>query len=84
MRIAFLVQWRSGRTSGIYRKIADQAAAWASAGHDVGLFVATSDEAANDWDKVFALEPKNDARRASDPGPFEGTSESAGANLGSR
>lgn len=49
MRVAFCVNWGSGRDSGIYRKVAGQAAAWQSIGAEVGLFVATVPAAAADW-----------------------------------
>jgi hypothetical protein len=47
LRIAFLVNWRSGATSGIYRKVAAQARAWTAQGAEVGLFVTTGEP--HDW-----------------------------------
>jgi glycosyltransferase involved in cell wall biosynthesis len=47
--VAFCVNWGSGRDSGIYRKVAGQAAAWQAMGAEVGLFVATVSSAADDW-----------------------------------
>lgn len=54
MRVAFLVNWREGAGSGIYNKVADQAAAWERLGHDVGLFVSTEAGAVEDWQRLPA------------------------------
>jgi hypothetical protein len=52
MRIAFLVGWGGGASTGPFLKIAAQARTWSGHGHDVGLFVATSATAAPDWQHV--------------------------------
>jgi glycosyltransferase involved in cell wall biosynthesis len=49
MRIAYLLAWRGGAASGPFRKMAGQVHAWLDAGHEVGLFVATSSAAEADW-----------------------------------
>ncbi len=49
LKIAFCVNWGSGRHSGIFRKVAAQAAAWKSLGADVALFVTTSPDGLADW-----------------------------------
>jgi Glycosyltransferase Family 4 len=49
VRIAYLISWRGGTLTGPFKKMAAQAATWTRLGHDVGLFVATSREAAEDW-----------------------------------
>lgn len=49
MRIAFLVNWREGATSGIFAKVKAQTAVWTASGHEVGLFVTTEGAARSDW-----------------------------------
>jgi hypothetical protein len=49
VRIAYLISWRGGQLTGPFKKIAAQAAAWSTLGHEVGLFVTTSPAAAPDW-----------------------------------
>jgi hypothetical protein len=49
VRIAYLIAWRGGRSSGPFRKMAGQAAAWRSHGHDVRMFVSTDEAHAADW-----------------------------------
>ncbi len=49
VRIAYLVHFRGGADSGIFRKVATHADEWTRRGHDVGLFVATDPAAAGDW-----------------------------------
>jgi hypothetical protein len=49
VRIAFLVNWREGATSGIFAKVRAQTSAWTACGHEVGLFVTTEGAAHDDW-----------------------------------
>lgn len=49
MRIAYLLTWSGGAASGVYKKVADQTAAWTSKGVDAGIFVATTSRAVGDW-----------------------------------
>ena len=49
MRIAYLIAWRAGRSTGPFRKMAEQARAWQDEGHEVRLFVATDAASENDW-----------------------------------
>ena len=49
MRIAYLVGWPEGPSSGPFKKIRSQTAAWAAEGVEVGLFVLTIDRYADDW-----------------------------------
>lgn len=49
VRIAYLVHFRGGSDTGIFRKVASQAAAWARSGWDVGLFVTTDEASAPEW-----------------------------------
>lgn len=52
MRVAYLLTWQHGPTSGVFGKVGDQVAAWERQGVTVGLFVATSAEFADDWSAV--------------------------------
>lgn len=52
MRIAYVASWRGGSRTGPFKKMREQAGAWAAAGHEVGMFVVTSDAAAADWAQV--------------------------------
>lgn len=67
MRVAFLVNWRDGAGSGIYHKVAGQAAAWQRQGHEVGLFVTTEPDAVDAWGALPATRfvAARSARRAS-------------------
>ena len=49
MRIAYLVHFRGGAETGIFRKVATHADEWTRRGHEVGLFVATDPAAEADW-----------------------------------
>lgn len=49
MRVAYVVGWPEGPSSGPFKKISAQTAAWAAEGVDVGLFVLTIDRYAADW-----------------------------------
>ena len=49
MKIAYLVHFRGGSTSGILRKVASQVSTWARLGVDVGLFVSTAPESVEAW-----------------------------------
>ena len=58
MKIAFAVNWRGGRESGVYHKVVSQVRTWCSLGHEVGVFATTTRAAAEDWaklDQTFAL-----------------------------
>jgi glycosyltransferase involved in cell wall biosynthesis len=49
VRIAYVVGWPEGPTSGPFKKIRAQTAAWADEGVEVGLFVLTIDRFADAW-----------------------------------
>lgn len=49
MRVAYVVGWPEGPSSGPFKKIRSQTAAWVAAGVDVGLFVLTIDRYTEDW-----------------------------------
>jgi glycosyltransferase involved in cell wall biosynthesis len=49
MRIAYVVGWPEGPSSGPFKKIRSQTAAWADEGVEVGLFVLTIERHADDW-----------------------------------
>lgn len=49
MRVAYVVGWPEGPSSGPFKKIAAQTAAWAAEGVEVGIFVLTVDRYADDW-----------------------------------
>jgi hypothetical protein len=52
MRVAYLVHFRGGRETGIYRKVRDHVTEWSRRGTDVGLFVATDRAGASDWSAI--------------------------------
>ena len=52
MRVAYLVHFRGGRETGIYRKVQDQIAEWSRLGVEVGLFVATDRAGVSDWSTI--------------------------------
>ncbi len=49
MKVAYLLTWRHGASTGVLTKIADQVRAWQTQGVDAGLFVATTHAAVPDW-----------------------------------
>jgi glycosyltransferase involved in cell wall biosynthesis len=49
MRIAYLVHFRGGRDTGIYRKVREHVTEWTRQGATVGLFVATDAAGASAW-----------------------------------
>jgi hypothetical protein len=49
MRVAYLVIFRGGRDTGIYRKVREHVTEWSRRGVEVGLFVATDTRGATDW-----------------------------------
>jgi len=49
VRIAYLVHFRGGRDTGIYRKVREHVTEWTRLGHEVGLFVATDRAGSKDW-----------------------------------
>jgi hypothetical protein len=49
MRLAYLISWRGGRLTGPFKKMADQSRVWSDLGHDVALFVTTSEDSQADW-----------------------------------
>lgn len=57
MRIAYVIAWRGGADTGPFRKMAGQIRTWTNAGHEVGLFVATSPAADADWRQLAAERP---------------------------
>jgi hypothetical protein len=52
MRIAYLVHFRGGQETGIYRKVREQIAEWSRRGLEVGLFVATDRAGADAWSAI--------------------------------
>lgn len=52
LKLAYLVHFRGGSETGIFRKIATQAAAWKQMGAEVGLFVACGQESKADWESL--------------------------------
>ncbi len=48
MRIAYLVHFRRGRETGIYRKVREHVTEWTRPGADLGLF-ATDRSGRDDW-----------------------------------
>ena len=51
-----MVGWPEGPSSGPFKKISGQTAAWAAAGIEVGLFVLTIDRYADDWRRLPAAQ----------------------------
>lgn len=49
MKVAYLVHFRGGRETGIYRKVREHVTEWTRQGTDVGLFVATDEAGRDDW-----------------------------------
>lgn len=49
MRVAYLVHFRGGRETGIYRKVREHVTEWSRRGVEVGLFVATDAAGSMDW-----------------------------------
>jgi hypothetical protein len=67
MRIAYLVHFRGGEETGIFRKVATQAYEWSRLGATVGLFVTTAPESARDWRELSeAVSVRPGARSARD------------------
>lgn len=52
VRIAYLVHFRGGRDTGIYRKVREHVTEWSRQGADVGLFVATDPAGAAYWGEI--------------------------------
>lgn len=52
VRIAYLVHFRGGRDTGIYRKVREHVTEWSRQGADVGLFVATDPAGEADWGEI--------------------------------
>lgn len=52
MRVAYLVHFRGGRDTGIYRKVREHVTEWSRLGVEVGLFVATDAAGAPDWGEI--------------------------------
>ena len=52
MRVGYLVHFRGGRETGIYRKVREHVAEWSRRGVDVGLFVATDAAGSEDWSAI--------------------------------
>jgi hypothetical protein len=51
MKVAYLLNWRFGASSGVYQKVMSQARAWDEAGVETGVFVATTPPAVADWEQ---------------------------------
>lgn len=51
MKVAYLLNWRFGASSGVYQKVMSQVRAWNEAGVEVGVFVATTPPAVPDWEQ---------------------------------
>jgi hypothetical protein len=56
MRIAYLVPFRGGRETGIFRKVAEHAEEWTRLGATVGLFVGTGKAAVDDWSAIPSVQ----------------------------
>jgi hypothetical protein len=52
VKVAYLVHFRGGRETGVFRKVAEHAEEWACQGATVGLFVGTSVEGLADWESL--------------------------------
>lgn len=55
MRVAYLITWPGGRSTGVFKKVVDQVTAWGTQGVSVGLFVATTPPSLSDWRAVPAI-----------------------------
>lgn len=51
MKVAYLLNWRFGASSGVYHKVVAQVRAWDEAGVEAGIFVATTPPAMADWER---------------------------------
>lgn len=49
VRVAYVIAWAGGAETGPFKKMAAQARTWSELGAEVGLFVATSGRAAEQW-----------------------------------
>jgi glycosyltransferase involved in cell wall biosynthesis len=49
VKLAYVISWGDGGTSGVFHKVHDQVSAWREYGHDARIFVATTRESAADW-----------------------------------
>lgn len=49
MKVAYLLTWSGDDKTGVFKKVADQAAAWNEIGVEVGLFLATTRESELAW-----------------------------------
>src|SRR4051794_34268212 len=52
VKVAYLVYFRGGRETGIFRKVAEHASEWTRLGAAVGLFVGTSPASVGDWEAL--------------------------------
>lgn len=52
MRVGYLVHFRGGRETGIYRKVREHVTEWSRRGVEVGLFVATDAAGREDWSAI--------------------------------
>jgi hypothetical protein len=52
MRVAYLVHFRGGRETGIYRKVREHVTQWTRLGVEVGLFVGTDRAGFDDWSAI--------------------------------
>ncbi|MBP2001948.1 glycosyltransferase involved in cell wall biosynthesis [Paenibacillus shirakamiensis] len=48
MKIAYLIHWNEGESSGVFKKVVHQVEEWHRCGHEVGLFVFTHTDG-SDW-----------------------------------
>ena len=52
MKVAYFLTWQHGARTGVFAKVADQVRAWDRLGIEVGIFVATTHEARDDWESL--------------------------------
>ena len=49
MRVAYVLTWSGGASTGVFKKVGDQVAAWHALGVEAGVFVATTSSGESDW-----------------------------------
>ena len=52
MRVAYTLTWSGGASTGVFKKVADQVAAWQALGVEAGIFVATTRAGEGDWEAI--------------------------------
>ncbi|GGG00504.1 glycosyltransferase [Paenibacillus aceti] len=56
MKIAYLIHWNEGPSSGVFKKVLSQVTAWSELGHEVSLFLYTH-HWEPDWNREFKSIP---------------------------